>query len=541
MSLLCPDSTPTLLGLFDLTVAPPLLFYAYIPAILVALLFSVSIYRKDGGSLRAKLLLSISLAFAAWVLALLSQWVLADVRFVLFSWQITPTLEVLIPVLSIYFTYVFLYNRDIPIVPKILLALVVCLVAATAPTSLTTTTFDLYNCEAVYGNIYTYIYLFEIIALGIVTYLCVSKYRSTQETDSAARMQAVLLGIGSALFLGIFFISNFIGEYTKTYEVNLVGPAGILAFIGFITVMIIRYGVFNVKIITTQALVVATSILIASQLFSPSSLAEELVTLATLILFFVSGYFLIRSVRYEIEAKEALRVANVRQAEVTSLITHQIRGVFNNTRAGISSILDGLFGPVPEKIQKTMQSLYHAQLVGVEEVESFLQAQRVESGTVQYSFAPLDMKQLVEECFAQQKAAAEARHLALSLSIPPATSPNSYTVLADKVYLRQVVLNLIDNAIRYTKVGSITVSLTSTNSVVTYAVTDTGSGIAESDRDKMFTKYGHGTDSRKLNPASTGLGLYIVKGIVDGHKGIIRYQSHVGVGTTFFVELSRVQ
>ena len=72
---------------------------------------------------------------------------------------------------------------------------------------------------------------------------------------------------------------------------------------------------------------------------------------------------------------------------------------------------------------------------------------------------------------------------------------------------------------------------------VLYSVKDSGIGIPDEDKEKMFTKYGHGKDSRKINADTAGLGLYIVKGIVVGHGGKIWYETEVGKGTTFFVEL----
>jgi signal transduction histidine kinase len=196
-------------------------------------------------------------------------------------------------------------------------------------------------------------------------------------------------------------------------------------------------------------------------------------------------------------------------------------------------ILEGSYGALPETLQKMLASMYASQNAGVSQVETFLQAQRVESGTVQYAHAPFNIADVVSDLFAQNKAAAEARGLVFTLSVTPA----DYTLSGDKDYLTQVFANLIDNALRYTRAGSVAVALTRTDESIVYSVADTGAGIPETDRAHMFTKYGHGAESRKINPASTGLGLYIVKGIVDGHGGTIWYESVVGRGTTFFVKL----
>jgi signal transduction histidine kinase len=102
----------------------------------------------------------------------------------------------------------------------------------------------------------------------------------------------------------------------------------------------------------------------------------------------------------------------------------------------------------------------------------------------------------------------------------------------------QAISNLIDNAIRYTKEGLINISLTIADNNIIFSVRDSGVGINSADGKKLFTKYGHGMDSRKINTDSNGLGLFIVKGIVTGHHGKIWYESTGdGGGTTFFIKL----
>ncbi len=533
-TIICPDSVPSFLRFFDLSVAPPLLFYAYIPAIIVALFFGFYILKKDNYSLQSKLLLGIAVSFSIWVLNLIFQWTISYVKIDMFSWQITPFFEILIPILSIYFAYVFLNKKDIPLSAKIIFSFLVFTLAITIPTKFNTLSFDYQNCQANYGDVYYhFVYIFELLAIFIVDYLCIKKYLRTSKEDTTTKKQAVILAIGSTLFLTIFFLSNILGEFTKTYQINLFGPMGILVFIGFMTFMIVRYGLFQIKLIATQALVLGISILIGSQLLSPSNIIDEVVTASTLVAFLIAGLYLIRSVKHEIEAKEALKIANERQAETTSLITHQIRGVFTTTKAGLSAVIDGSYGPIPQNLMDVMKHMFKSQEDGVIEVQTFLQAQKIESGTVQYDFKPFDLKTLVEELSAKEKPRADSKSLEYEVRI----NNEDYVIEGDRVYLTQLVDNFIDNAIRYTEKGSIKIQLSRKPDSVLYSVKDSGVGIKEEDKDKIFTKYGHGTDSRKINSDSSGLGLYIVKGIVVGHGGKIWYETEIGKGTTFFAEI----
>ncbi|MHB8391878.1 MAG: sensor histidine kinase [Acidobacteriaceae bacterium] len=114
----------------------------------------------------------------------------------------------------------------------------------------------------------------------------------------------------------------------------------------------------------------------------------------------------------------------------------------------------------------------------------------------------------------------------------------TYQIVGDKEQIRNHVLrNLIDNAISYTPSGSVTLSLKKEGAQAVLAVRDTGVGISEEDKDRLFTEGGHGKDSQKMNAHSTGYGLFIAKQITEAHGGTIRAESPgAGKGATFIAE-----
>ena len=107
MEILCPDSIPAFLNFFDLSIAPSLLFYTYIPTIIISSLLGLFVFIKDKKSLLSKILLLITIFFSLWVLDIFILWVATYNDAIMFGWQITPILEVPIFLLSIYFTYIF--------------------------------------------------------------------------------------------------------------------------------------------------------------------------------------------------------------------------------------------------------------------------------------------------------------------------------------------------------------------------------------------------------------------------------------------------
>jgi signal transduction histidine kinase len=135
-----------------------------------------------------------------------------------------------------------------------------------------------------------------------------------------------------------------------------------------------------------------------------------------------------------------------------------------------------------------------------------------------------------------ERARAAAGQKGLALSFVADGEP--YQMTGDRAQIGDHVLrNLIDNAINYTPSGSISVSLKKESGKIIFVVKDTGIGISEEDKKRLFTEGGHGSDSQKTNVHSTGYGLYIAKNIIEAHGGTIRAESEgEGKGSTFIVK-----
>ena len=116
-------------------------------------------------------------------------------------------------------------------------------------------------------------------------------------------------------------------------------------------------------------------------------------------------------------------------------------------------------------------------------------------------------------------------------------------VLADIKKMRNVVQNLIDNAIKYTHPGgfvTITLALEG-NNMLAVSVKDTGIGIPEDQQNQIFQKFFRGDNARKLETEGSGLGMYIAKEIVEMHKGRLRFESRENKGSTFTFTLPMIK
>lgn len=146
----------------------------------------------------------------------------------------------------------------------------------------------------------------------------------------------------------------------------------------------------------------------------------------------------------------------------------------------------------------------------------------------------VDLKDIVQKIIGEKKIPAEAKGLKIETKIQDGV----YNVLGDSNWLKEVINNLVENSIRYTREGIIIVGLEKRNEKILFYVKDTGIGITEEDKKNLFKEGGRGKDSLRINVDSTGYGLYSVKLIIEAHKGRVWAESEgTGKGSTFFVEL----
>jgi signal transduction histidine kinase len=235
--------------------------------------------------------------------------------------------------------------------------------------------------------------------------------------------------------------------------------------------------------------------------------------------------------------KKELEETNARQEGLIHFVSHEVKGFLTKDAGAFAAILEGDFCPVPDSLKPFVEAALAQTRAGVTSVMDILAASNIKKGTTTYTMAPFDLDALAKDVVEKAQQAATAKKLALTYTADPAGAP--YTLNGDAKEIGDHVLrNLIDNALNYTPTGSISVSLKKENNKIIFAVKDTGIGISDEDKARLFTEGGHGKESQKVNVHSTGYGLFIAKNIVEAHKGTIRAESEgPGKGSTFVVEL----
>lgn len=225
----------------------------------------------------------------------------------------------------------------------------------------------------------------------------------------------------------------------------------------------------------------------------------------------------------------------IKQREnLVHLVTHKVKGSFTRSKYIFAGILDGTFGEINPEIKRRAEQGLESDNMGIETVDLVLSVANMQKGIVKYDMKEINFKEIVEKTISEKVVAAEAKGLKIETQI----NEPEYKILGDAFWLKEVVNNLIENSIKYSRTGTIVVKMEKPDHKVLLSVKDTGIGISDEDKKNLFTEGGRGKDSVKINVDSTGYGLYSVKLIVEAHKGRVWAESEgVDKGSTFFVEL----
>ena len=223
------------------------------------------------------------------------------------------------------------------------------------------------------------------------------------------------------------------------------------------------------------------------------------------------------------------------KTEFVSLASHQLRTPLSTVSWYSEMLLAGDAGEVTLEQKKYLEEIYHGNQRMVDLVNTLLDVSRLELGTFIFESKPTDIVKLAQSVIDEQKLQIYDK----KIKFLPSFANNIPAVHVDPKLLRMVIQNLLINAIKYTPdAGKITTSifLDDENSVL-LKISDTGYGIPENKQYKIFTKLFRADNVIGKDTEGTGLGLYIVKSIVEQARGKIWFESNENIGTTFYVSL----
>lgn len=248
--------------------------------------------------------------------------------------------------------------------------------------------------------------------------------------------------------------------------------------------------------------------------------------------FFIIITFLLSSKRSSEEKSARLRSEKeAMKDEFLATIAHDLKNPITSILGYIYILSIADSGKVSsERIREGTKIMKMSCNIMLDLIDNMIDSYRAEAGQLQLNFEDFSLNDLINEIRTTYDPEAQIHDISLRFSIPEGLS-----VRADRRMIRRVFYNLISNAFRYTpEKGSITISVVSGNERVEIEVKDTGSGISEADREKVFQKFSQEKGKRR---GSSGLGLYLVKTLLKEHGSDIRLESEVNKGTSLFFSL----
>lgn len=516
-----------------------LIYYSHAITAAVSLLIGIFVVLRNK-ELINKILSFLCLSFFIWLFINSVSWLNCNSIYVSAAWSFFAILYSLIPIISFYFFYVFLYKKDVTIRGKIILMLPLLPMFFVTLNSTVITAFNAVDSTVLESSkITSYYYSIGFLIIFLIPTLFLINLRNLKGQD---RKLATLMTIGIEFFLITFYSIGFLSDYFGNYGIEFYGLFGIVVFLAILAYLIVKFKAFDIKLIGSQALVWALVILIGSQFFFVETLVNQILVGVTLVLSAIVGLIIVRSVKKEIAQREELAVANENQQLLIRFITHQVKGFFTKSKMVFASIIEGDLGVVSEPVMTMAKQGLESDNKAVDMVQEVLKASSLRSGTMTYSLEETNINEFIGGIAETFRDTAVGKNLQYEVNLPKEIG----TAKIDHLQMTQVIKNLIDNSVKYTLTGFVHVNL-KINSVkvkrsivktALFSVEDSGVGLSDGDKAKLFKEGGRGEESLKVNVNSTGYGLFIVKKIVEGHGGKIWAESSGrSHGTKFFVEI----
>ena len=389
--------------------------------------------------------------------------------------------------------------------------------------------------DLVFGNL-SCPYLLFCIVLAFAAFR--NFFQSFKVVSGIEKLQLQYLFLGLIIFIGTSIIVNVVIRTIVGSDIYYrIGNYSAIFLIIFLAAAIIRYHLFGIEVILTEILVGVIGILLILQIFTAQTFLWKIINGILFVLFCIFGYLLIRGVFREIERRKELEKLSLAKSEFIAIASHQLRTPLTAIKGYLSMIFEGDYGEVPQKIKEKIKKVLEATERLIRLVNTILDVSKIETGEMEMKLEKVNLRETIKEAIEDLKIKAKEKNLYLKFEEPK----EKIESLLDKEKIRQAILNLIDNAIKYTQEGGVTIKLETQNSKnpkIRITIKDTGEGLTEKEKEKIFERFSRGEAGAKFWVEGAGLGLFIAKNFVQMHKGKIWVESEgKGNGSIFYIEL----
>lgn len=512
------------------------------------------IYRYNGNSVVSRTFIITSIILAVWQVPIYLSLIPEDYGYRLVFARAAMSIGVIIN-LSIYLLTYTLINKKLPknvvFIPAIVFTAILFFLSFSSYIFKAVVFTNSY-IETIPGPAISLVTIHTLLfVLGAVYLLIVNIRRS--EGVLYKRLILVLSGI-VGMFTGILFTIFLPIVFFNNATFVQFAPLYTIIFLIFSAIAILKYQLFDIKLIAIETMAVLLVSFLFIQIFLSSAPDVAVINTLVFLIALVVSWWLIKTNRRELIRREedikvvALESSNKQlqeldkqKTEFLTIAAHQLRTPVSIINNYVSMLQDGDYGLVPDPAKQVLSNIDQSNQWLVRLANEFLNIANLEQGQTKYHFIKNDVRSIVESVIAELIPKAKLGHARLEWVKPL----DVLLVECDEEKLRAVIFNFLDNAIKYGvpeniqasdgSLSPITITATRDQEGIKLTVKDQGLGFGPDDKVKFFQKFSRGNNARSIHVnLSTGLGLYICRKFVEGHQGNIwAHSDGLGKGSEF--------
>ena len=510
------------------------------------------VYSNNPKSKISKFFILMMISMFFWVnfayLARITDYTQLSLVFLKIAWLVTPLLF-----LFLYFFTVHLIKEEkkYRTLSKIVLFLGIVIAVVTGLTDLIINGVRFVSGDLIIiygkGMIPFLVVIFLLICATI--YSLFKKY-STISAREKTKIQYFLIGIF------IFYLANTIFNIVLPLLFNIVcfyyiGDYSTIIFFILTAYAITKHELMGVKTLITQILIAIISIILLVDLFLLSdNLTMQLLKAGILAAFLYFSRGMVESVKKEKRARRELEKLNLKlkkanqrlegliemKNEFLHITSHQLRTPLTAIRGMISMWYEGSFDHLSKGKKKEILKNICISAERLNNITNdMLNSVELEGGVFDFQFKQVSLEKVIKESINIMKFNYDKKELYLNFDAKNKKIP---MIEAEPSYVRQIFLNLIDNACKYTNKGGVDIDARKSGKYAEITIKDTGIGVSKRDQKKIFQKFTRSKEAMIENAAGSGLGLFIVEKVVKAHYGKVEFYSEgKGKGSTVKVYL----
>lgn len=237
---------------------------------------------------------------------------------------------------------------------------------------------------------------------------------------------------------------------------------------------------------------------------------------------------------------EHLKELDKGKSEFVAMTAHQLRTPLSAIKWTFHMITNGDLGPVTPEQRSFLDKGYAEAEKVITVVNDWLNLDYLEANRGKYQMVPSDISELIDGVVFEFNERLRNKNINMIVERPKNNMPK---IMIDPIKFSMLMENLMDNALKYTSPGGKIIigvnddQLNSAKPEIEVKVADSGIGIPKAEQEKIFQQFFRSSNATAVAPRGSGLGLYIVKQLAEGHGGKVRFESEEGKGTTFFVTI----